>query len=132
MGRLSKLLKHFCKNQASSTLCPPVYIAVFEDKNVGVLSACVNQKSNSELELYIYSLGCKYLHRRKGIGSYLLDNCIEFAINQNCKQIKLHVKEDNEDAISFYKKHNFYEFDLVKDYYKRPTKVNALILCRNL
>ena len=25
MGRLSKLLKHFCKNQASTTLCPPVY-----------------------------------------------------------------------------------------------------------
>merc|ERR1712241_1425227 len=107
-------------------------MAVFEDKNVGVLSACVNQLSNSELELYIYSLGCKYLHRRKGIGSYLLDNCIEFAINQNCKQIKLHVKEDNDDAISFYKKHGFYEFELVIDYYKRPERANALILCKDL
>ena len=27
MGRLSKLLKHFCKNQASTTLCPLVYVS---------------------------------------------------------------------------------------------------------
>ena len=106
------------------------YIAVCDDKNVGVLSAIVEQESNSEL--YIYSLGCKYLYRRKGIGSYLLDNCIEFASNQNCKQIKLHVKEDNDDALSFYKKHGFYEFELVIDYYKRPERANALILYKEL
>ena len=33
MGRLSKLLKHFCKNQASTTLCPWVYLNVTDDKH---------------------------------------------------------------------------------------------------
>jgi len=129
---LTKFSRQFYREAVDKKKPGIHYIAVYEGKNVGVLSACVNQESTGELELYIYSLGCKFLHRRKGVGSHLLDKCVEFAINQNCRQIKLHVKENNEDAIRFYQNHGFHQFAEAPNYYKRPTLSNALILCKSL
>ena len=109
-------------------------IALYENKSVGVLSASViNQESiSNDLELYIFSLGCKFSYRRKGIGSLLLSNCLEFANNQNCKRIKLHVQETNEDALNFYKQNGFYEFCRVPNYYKKLANSDAFVMCKDL
>ena len=109
-------------------------IAFYEDEGVGVLSASVDngEQISSDLELYIFSLGCKILYRRKGIGSLLLSNCLEFARNQNCKKVKLHVQETNEDALNFYKQHGFYEFCQVPNYYKKLTHSDAFVMCKDL
>ena len=102
------------------------------EKCIGVLSASVVTEPNDELQLYIYSLGCKVLNRRRGVGSFLLRTSIEFANNQNCKTVKLHVQKSNEEAVEFYKKHGFVELCIEPNYYKRLEKPDAVIMCRKL
>ena len=48
MGRLSKLLKHFCKNQASTTLCPWVYLLVQGLLQYGPITELIFWKSYLE------------------------------------------------------------------------------------
>jgi ribosomal protein S18 acetylase RimI-like enzyme len=62
----------------------------------------------------------------------MLRNCIEFASNQNCKKVKLHVQQINEDAIEFYKKNGFCEVCIEQNYYKRLEKPDAVVMCKEL
>lgn len=45
-----------------------------------------------------------------GIATKLLQMCLEYAIKNNYKEIKLEVFKDNIPAINFYKKYNFTQF----------------------
>lgn len=127
-----KFPKKFYREAVTPTKPGIHHIAAFNDKYVGVLSACVIKEGNDDLHLYIYSLGCKVLHRKRGIGTFMLRNCIEFANNQNCKKIKLHVQQINEDAIEFYKKNGFCEGCIEQNYYKRLEKPDAVVMCKEL
>ena len=59
-------------------------------------------------------------YRNKGIAQELLDKI-------KTKNIFLEVRESNQTAISFYKKNNFKEISIRKNYYSEPTE-NAIIM----
>ena len=59
-------------------------------------------------------------YRNKGIAQELLDKI-------KTKDIFLEVRESNKVAINFYKKNNFKEISIRKNYYSEPTE-NAIIM----
>ena len=59
-------------------------------------------------------------YRNKGIAQELLDKI-------KTKDIFLEVRESNQTAINFYKKNNFKEISIRKNYYSEPTE-NAIIM----
>ena len=59
-------------------------------------------------------------YRNKGIAQKLLDKI-------KTKNIFLEVRESNQIAINFYKKNNFKEISIRKNYYSEPTE-NAIIM----
>lgn len=54
--------------------------------------------------LYLDDLVVKKEYRRKGIGRMLLDKLMEVACEEDIKQLRWHVLDWNEPAISFYEK----------------------------
>lgn len=84
--------------------------------------------------LYIMTLGCLPTYRNRGIGTYMMRyilDKINSAENHICS-IFLHVKIDNEEAISFYKKFGFAIVDTVQNYYRRLNPPAAYILEKQL
>ncbi|MDA4134097.1 MAG: GNAT family N-acetyltransferase [Thaumarchaeota archaeon] len=55
--------------------------------------------------LYLDDLYVRPEHRRKSVGSMLLERVFELAKREDCKRMRLMVLDWNEVAISFYKKH---------------------------
>jgi GNAT superfamily N-acetyltransferase len=54
--------------------------------------------------LYLDDLYVRPEHRRKRVGSLLLERVLELAKQQDCKRLRLEVLDWNKVAISFYKK----------------------------
>ena len=98
---------------------------------MGVLSARVLE-SDLGKSLYLTSLGCKVLYRRKGLGSLLLSEAQKFALNQDCKYIRLHVQEGNEAAMDFYRDKGFQIESVVPGYYTRLQPSNAFLMYLNM
>lgn len=68
-------------------------------------------------------------HRRKGIGSGLINNIIEKALQIDCTIITLEVAENNISAISLYKKCGFASVGKRKNFYG---SISALIMEKTL
>ena len=67
----------------------------------------------------------KKSYRGKGISTLLLENLIQIAKSNNCKQINLEVASTNIVAINLYKKFNFKQVGLRPKYYENA---DALLL----
>lgn len=71
------------------------------------------------------------LHRNKKIGDALLKKIIEVSKNNNCKNITLEVRCDNDFAIRLYKNNEFKIVSVRKKYYSNGT-IDAYLMCREL
>jgi GNAT superfamily N-acetyltransferase len=60
---------------------------------------------------YITSVSIIEEYKRKGVGSVLLHTCIDYAIKSNFKEILLEVSRENKNAIRFYNKFGFLDFE---------------------
>lgn len=69
--------------------------------------------------------------RRRGIGKGLLDYACEQCRAQNIVRLLLDVRESNEGAIAFYKKHGFQTDGIRKNFYELP-KENAVLMSLQL
>lgn len=78
-------------------------------------------------EADIMNIVTKKSYRKKGIGSILLQNLIDISKNLNLTSITLEVNEENTPAITLYKKFNFEEIGIRKNYYKDK---NGIIMIR--
>ena len=56
-------------------------------------------------------------HRGEGIGTGLLQNCIEYAKENGANYMALEVRTKNSEAVDFYLNHGFKVIGLVPDYY---------------
>lgn len=74
--------------------------------------------------VYLETLSVLPKYRHLGIGKRLLSHLIEETKNKFIHEIVLHVHIDNKDALEWYKKHDFVEKDLIKDYYKNQNLLN--------
>ena len=92
-----------------------IYIYLIDDKVCGYLIIL------DSIDVYeILAIATIEKYRNKGIAQELLDKI-------KTKDIFLEVRESNQTAINFYKKNNFKEISIRKNYYSEPTK-NAIIM----
>ena len=92
-----------------------VYVYLIGNKVYGYL---IILDSIDDYEILAIATVEKY--RNKGIAQELLDKI-------KTKDIFLEVRESNQTAINFYKKNNFKEIRIRKNYYSEPTE-NAIIM----
>lgn len=92
-----------------------VYVYLIENKVCGYLIIL------DSIDVYeILAIAAVEEYRNKGIAQELLDKI-------KTKDIFLEVRESNQTAINFYKKNNFKEIRIRKNYYSEPTE-NAIIM----
>ena len=92
-----------------------IYVYLIENKVCGYLIIL------DSIDVYeILAIATIEKYRNKGIEQELLDKI-------KTKDIFLEVRESNQTAINFYKKNNFKEIRIRKNYYSEPTE-NAIIM----
>ena len=92
-----------------------IYVYLIDDKVCGYLMIL------DSIDVYeILAIAAVEEYRNKGIAQELLDKI-------KTKDIFLEVRESNQTAINFYKKNNFKEITIRKNYYSEPTE-NAIIM----
>lgn len=92
-----------------------IYVYLIDDKVCGYLMIL------DSMDVYeILAIAAVEEYRNKGIAQELLDKI-------KTKDIFLEVRESNKVAINFYKKNNFKEISIRKNYYSEPTE-NAIIM----
>ena len=92
-----------------------IYVYTISEKVCGYLMVL------DSIDVYeILAIATVEEYRNKGIAQELLDKI-------KTKDIWLEVRESNQVAISFYKKNNFKEISIRKNYYSEPTE-NAIIM----
>ena len=77
----------------------------------------------------ITNIVVKKNYRSKGISKILLENIITLAKSNNCSKINLEVNETNIIAINLYKKYDFKQVGMRKNYYKNQ---NGLLFTKNI
>ncbi len=86
-----------------------------------------------EDEAEIIDLAISKQYQRQGAAQKLFEYALEILILKNTMKIFLEVNENNKEAISFYKKNNFYLITKRENYYNIDgQKQNALILSREV
>lgn len=78
--------------------------------------------SETELELDIYIIVVASTHKRKGIGTKLLEYLIAYGHEKKIESIILETRESNTAARNLYKKVGFKEVGLRKAYYSSPVE----------
>ena len=92
-----------------------IYVYLIDNKVCGYLIIL------DSIDVYeILAIATVEEYRNKGIAQELLAKI-------RIKNIFLEVRESNQTAINFYKKNNFKEIRIRKDYYSEPTE-NAIIM----
>ena len=86
---------------------------LFSTKIIGV---CVFQVVIDEAQINYFSIDRKF--RRKGYGSFLMNNMVEECRKLNLKKLLLEVSEANSIAVNFYTKFRFLTVGKRKNYYK--------------
>ena len=82
----------------------------FEDNElIGLIAAYPNETKKIA---FITNVSVDKTHSKKGIGTSLLNECIEYYKNKKYEGINLEVFRQNKNAISFYLKHNFWEYSV--------------------
>lgn len=99
-----------------------LFAAYQEDKIVGFLCGVC-----TPFEAEIYNIVTSKLNQGMGIGTNLIHHLIDLMSQRDVSDLWLEVRENNLEAISFYKNVGFELIGLRKNYYKNP-KENALIL----
>lgn len=102
-----KLVKQYISDSDKKIL-----VAVLDDvKIVGLLSivfmARLNQKT---LEIYIPELVVSEKYQNSGIGSKLIDSCIEIGQKKNCHRIRLESGNQRTLSHQFYKRLGFSQY----------------------
>ena len=91
-----------------------VIVALLNDKIVGYLAGSIEEKGSYELIQYgeINNMFVTKECRGTGIGKKLIDSFKEYCKSQNINNIKVVASFKNKDAINFYHKNGFEDFNL--------------------
>ena len=79
----------------------------------------------------IYKIFIRDNDKNKGYATMLLNKVIEIAKRYTSKKLMIEVRSNNLPAINFYKKNEFNQISIRKNYYKNPID-DALIFERSL
>ena len=81
---------------------------------------------------YVMTFGVLAKYRLRGVGEWMWERLMEmYGVAQECTRLMvLHVQVGNTAALRFYKKRGFVERMVVKDYYRRLSPPDAVLLTR--
>jgi ribosomal-protein-alanine acetyltransferase len=102
------------------------WVAQREGKSVGFLVA-----SGVADEMEILNLAVAAKARRSGVGSALLAAALTEGADRNVATVFLEVRESNDGAVSFYRRHGFQVTRRRSRYYSNPEE-DALVLSRTV
>lgn len=106
---------------------PTVRYLVAEDAESGVLLGhAVASFVDDVAELQ--RIAAKATYRRRGVASRLLERVLALAEPAGARRVLLEVREDNEPALAFYRRHGFVELDRRPRYYRDGAA--AMVLAR--
>ena len=90
-----------------------VIVAILNDEIVGYLAGTINEKGSYEEIQYgeINNMLVKDECRGYGIGKMLINNFKDYCRENNIYNVKVEASAKNENAINFYKKNGFEEFN---------------------
>jgi ribosomal-protein-alanine acetyltransferase len=86
---------------------------------------------NLETECEIYNIAVKNELQNCGIGTIILSDLIRLSSAFNCRAIWLEVRNSNQKAIEFYRKHKFKIMYERKNFYSNPLE-NAIVMKKEL
>ena len=91
-----------------------VIVATLEDKIIGYLAGSINEKGSYEEIQYgeINNMFIKEDYRLYGIGKKLINNFKNYCRNNNISNLKVVASSKNKNAIEFYRKNGFDDFNL--------------------
>ena len=98
------------------------YVAVEEGQVIGYIGMSFVLD-----EGYIYNVAVSEAHRRKGVGSALIQTLVTHAQKNNFAFLTLEVREGNRAARSLYETFGFVKVGERKNYYTDPTE-NAVLM----
>jgi ribosomal protein S18 acetylase RimI-like enzyme len=88
-------------------------IAEDNDKAIGYLVASSKETSYRKSKCAeLQNMGVSFDYRSKGIGSMLVQKCLEWAKSKDYQKVYVSAYFGNTEAIRFYKKNGFLEIDL--------------------
>lgn len=88
-------------------------IAEMDGKKVGYIAAAEKKMDYLKTKyLEIENMGVIPSYRSKGIGSLLMQNCINWAKKKGFKKVYVSSYFENEKAVKFYKNNGFSEFEV--------------------
>jgi len=107
-------------------------LAFYQDVLVGAV-ACRLEAPQGGAEgkgkLYIMTLGVLPPYRGQGIGRRLLNHTLAEARKQDkASEVYLHVQTNNDDAVNFYKKHDFEITETITGYYRKIDPPDCYVL----
>lgn len=91
-----------------------VYIALAEDKIIGYLAGCINIQ-HSYVTKSLVEVDNMFIledYRKYGIGSKLMNEFKSYCIQNSIEELKVTASAKNNNAIKFYKKNGFDEFEI--------------------
>lgn len=100
----------------------------FEDKKI--ITSYIAYKIVLD-EATLMSIATNADYRNKGYADLLLNKSFEILKEKNIEKIFLEVRTNNNDAINLYKKNNFEEMSVRKNYYKDPI-CDGLVMIKKL
>ena len=98
------------------------YVAVEEGQVIGYIGMSFVLD-----EGYIYNVAVSEAHRRKGVGSALIQTLVTHAQKNNFAFLTLEVRDGNRAARSLYETFGFVKVGERKNYYTDPTE-NAVLM----
>ncbi len=108
------------------SVAPTAWVAEWEGIVAGFL---IGRSAADEFE--ILNMAVSGAHRRRGIGSKLLESALEVSRKAGSARVYLEVRASNEPAIALYKRHGFTECGRRVKYYRDPVE-DAVLLSLSL
>jgi len=108
------------------SVTPTAWVAEWEGIVAGFL---IGRSADDEFE--ILNMAVSGAHRRRGIGSKLLESALEVSRKAGSARVYLEVRASNEPAIALYKRHGFTECGRRVKYYRDPVE-DAVLLSLSL
>lgn len=107
-------------------------ITVAEDPSEKIIGFVLGRKVpgvDAGWDLEIFNIAVRTDLHRVGIGSRLIGSLLETADREHIGNLWLEVRESNLNAINFYKKHGFLQWERRRSFYSDPVE-DALLMGR--
>ena len=107
----------------------PNSTTLLAETNTEIVGVCVLLKKDSH-EMEIMNLAVSEKHQRQGIGSYLLQQALDFASSQKISRLLIGTADSSTHQLNLYQRTGFTEYERISnffiDHYENPIYENGV------